>query len=809
MADGRDFKVRGMPKRRLLPKPRTLVTIAIVVAVAVVAWRQRSAIADVAVAMSQGALMPLIAAGFFESCRIIFHAFAYTRSFKTVGYDVPLRSTIPAWFKAVFMNTILPSGGTSGLAAVIDTARSHGVPVGSATTGTIFTQTCFYVAMMIVIVFGWFVMGRSGSLHARDVLVGSVVGIAALAFTTLLALGHLKPGLLQRIMRRVERLVSRLCKKVHLKEPKPWADNLVHSFSSAATELSRHPKRASTVLASMVVAMAFDSLAFIASGFAFGITALDALFGGYVTALVFNSFNVTPGGVGIVEGLAAAVLAGYGFPGTLAISAVLTYRAFMYWIPFGIGGVAMRLTKAFGTEKGEASETSGASEKGGAAAEKQAPPEGVAAFAAAAAERMAAASNEGPVYVQRRKSRVPLRDRVLRFARNSIESRTVLCALAVAATAVMGVFSAAFPLDSAMALVLVNYMNLDAPLPPAWLAVASYLLLLTVPGILIHDQGNWILGIVGLLFLGIMTGLTAHGIAGMIMVVISLAMLVKWHACFTEHAFLRSIPRLTVVLIYAVVLLILFILLGAVAARESITPDPGYLGTVWLGLQSLVTAPNAGFSIGGPAFWYFSSARALSVVLSVCVIIVATMVTVRRALQRRNPEFVEARARARAEAEAAAAERREVRRILRAERIARRRAQFAEVRATLATNTAELAEKARRAAVRGAIGVKDAVVAEARSIRADMAARRAEHRDEDVLDVEDVVVEEIVDVRGDGKAEGDERADGAERATLEDDACGDEGASEEDVASEPDGVGAAAEASEQDGASGAAGAGAR
>ena len=128
-------KIKGVPRRRL--RPRTLLTALLVVAIAAVAWTQRATVVSVVQAMTQGAVPAIVAALVFESVRILFHAAAYTRSFRLIGADVPLSATVPAWFKAVFMNTVLPSGGTSGMAAVVDSARSRGVAVGSATTATL------------------------------------------------------------------------------------------------------------------------------------------------------------------------------------------------------------------------------------------------------------------------------------------------------------------------------------------------------------------------------------------------------------------------------------------------------------------------------------------------------------------------------------------------------------------------------------------------------------------------------------------------------------------------------------------------
>lgn len=666
-----DFKVRGVNRRPI--RPRTLVTAVIVVVLVAVAWIQRANIASVVSAVSHGAVVPLVFAAACEAGRVVFHSYAYTRSFKVIGASVPLRATVPAWFKAVFMNTVLPSGGTSGLAAVVDTARRRGVAVGSATSAALFTQTCYYLSMLLVIVVGFVVMARSGTLQVRDVLLGCVMGAAAFAFLGLLAMGHYAPGLLQRFMRWVERLVVRLCAKLHLKKrPKPWADNLVHSFSSAATELSRHPRRALAVFGSMVVAMAFDMLAFTAAGLAFGITRVDALFGGYVTALVFNSFTVTPGGVGVVEGLASAVLAGYGYPAAQAVSAVLVYRALMYWIPFLAGGVMMHVTGAFGLggekegAEGAAAATGSVYSAGrvrvGAAAAGQKVVSGVAGAAAAVAARVASEGEAEEVYVRRRPD-VPLRERVVAFLSDTIELRAVLCALAMAVTAIAGFVAAELPADPVMVEAVTNRVLGHDPLPSVAMVCCAYLLLVCVPGILIHDQGNWLMAMVALLGLGVTTALSGHSVWVMALSIASLVLFAVWRGCFVGHGFFKSLTRLLRVLVYSLCVAVLYALIGALAVRGAMTPDPGVGGALWMGLQSVAVFPRlAGVELGEAALQFFGSVVAVRVTFTVALVYVVSFLTVRRVLERRDPGQRAVRAAARAEAEAAAAERRDERR---------------------------------------------------------------------------------------------------------------------------------------------------
>ena len=62
---------------------------------------------------------------------------------------------------------------------------------------------------------------------------------------------------------------------------------------------------------------------------------------------MFANLLPLPGGIGGVEGGMIGVLIAFGVPSSLAIVAVLTYRAFSFWLPTIPGAIAyfqLRLT---------------------------------------------------------------------------------------------------------------------------------------------------------------------------------------------------------------------------------------------------------------------------------------------------------------------------------------------------------------------------------------------------------------------------------------------------------------------------------
>ena len=74
----------------------------------------------------------------------------------------------------------------------------------------------------------------------------------------------------------------------------------------------------------------------------------------YFVGQLANALPV-PGGIGAVEGGMVGALVAFGEPAGLALAAVLTYRAFAFWLPTVPGAIAyVQLTRRLGHPRGEA-----------------------------------------------------------------------------------------------------------------------------------------------------------------------------------------------------------------------------------------------------------------------------------------------------------------------------------------------------------------------------------------------------------------------------------------------------------------------
>ncbi len=67
---------------------------------------------------------------------------------------------------------------------------------------------------------------------------------------------------------------------------------------------------------------------------------LDSLFVAYGLANVLAAIPITPGGLGVVEGVLIPSLVGFGTPRAIAILAVIAYRLVNYWLPIPTGALA-------------------------------------------------------------------------------------------------------------------------------------------------------------------------------------------------------------------------------------------------------------------------------------------------------------------------------------------------------------------------------------------------------------------------------------------------------------------------------------
>ena len=85
---------------------------------------------------------------------------------------------------------------------------------------------------------------------------------------------------------------------------------------------------------------------------AFGYHArLDGLVISYGLANVVAALPITPGGLGVVEGMLTATLVGFGSPRDLALLGVVAYRLVNFWLPIPLGAVSYLSLRVAGGDR--------------------------------------------------------------------------------------------------------------------------------------------------------------------------------------------------------------------------------------------------------------------------------------------------------------------------------------------------------------------------------------------------------------------------------------------------------------------------
>jgi uncharacterized protein (TIRG00374 family) len=142
--------------------------------------------------------------------------------------------------------------------------------------------------------------------------------------------------------RLVNRVVYPFIHREYLSEAR------AHTFANEmARDLKSLPKRPRSLLVPLLYAFANKALLmgvllFVFLAFQVPFTA-GTIIGGFAISYLFLIVSPTPSGIGIVEGVMPLALSSLGVPWSQAVIITLAYRGITFWIPLGVGALALRI----------------------------------------------------------------------------------------------------------------------------------------------------------------------------------------------------------------------------------------------------------------------------------------------------------------------------------------------------------------------------------------------------------------------------------------------------------------------------------
>jgi uncharacterized protein (TIRG00374 family) len=162
-----------------------------------------------------------------------------------------------------------------------------------------------------------------------------VTGVAAVALVVIVAAGAVlvRRDLILRLIALLVRIAQRVTG-----HPRTGAGARVEAGLARMREIPLGPAGAASTVAIAVGVWACDFLCLLCSfGAVHAAVPWDGVLLAYGAAQVVGSLPLVPGGLGIIEGSLAVILAAYGTGRVSAISAALGYRLVSFWLAIAVG----------------------------------------------------------------------------------------------------------------------------------------------------------------------------------------------------------------------------------------------------------------------------------------------------------------------------------------------------------------------------------------------------------------------------------------------------------------------------------------
>jgi uncharacterized protein (TIRG00374 family) len=150
-------------------------------------------------------------------------------------------------------------------------------------------------------------------------------------------------GLIVGLTRAEGRTANVLCR---VAERVPFLDcdrveGLVHRLAGRLRNLARQPRLVGRAVGWATANWLLDAASLWVFVAAFGhTTSVDGLLIAYGLANVLGALPITPGGLGIIEGVLTPTLVGFGVPAGVAVLGVVSWRLVNFWLPIPAGGLA-------------------------------------------------------------------------------------------------------------------------------------------------------------------------------------------------------------------------------------------------------------------------------------------------------------------------------------------------------------------------------------------------------------------------------------------------------------------------------------
>jgi len=258
--------------------------------------------------------------------------------------DCPVRggSLFRIAFASATVSYLFSAGGVGGMTLRLYLLRRQGIRTHTTLLISLVSTMLNNVVLLMFVVAGFGRLLVNGSLNLlQQIVSGVIVGVSGLLVASAF-IGLYNRSVLDLVLRLGIRLVKRVA---HMRPASRWfrhaSDEALETFRQEfleATALITSKRRKIAVpfvylLIDWAAAAGVLYFSFLATGYFIGPGALAA---GFAVGIFVFLISVVPGGLGIMEGSMAALYVSLGVPLEEALVALLAYRIFYYFLPFGV-----------------------------------------------------------------------------------------------------------------------------------------------------------------------------------------------------------------------------------------------------------------------------------------------------------------------------------------------------------------------------------------------------------------------------------------------------------------------------------------
>jgi uncharacterized protein (TIRG00374 family) len=279
--------------------------------------------------------------GWFAIAGLTFRSIYHVLSIDETVYKLSLLAAA-----ANFVNIVAPSAGMGGMAIYISNANRRGLSRGKITIASMLYIFLDYIAFMVVLTLGLIVLFRRNDLHGTELAASAIIFAIAAGMGFLMYLGSRSASALGNALAWMARIVNRVVRPFIHREY--LSEARAHTFAKEmARDLKSLPERPHSLVIPLLYAFGNKALLMcilltIFLAFQVPFTA-GTIIGGFAISYLFLIVSPTPSGIGIVEGVMPLALSSLGVQWSQAVIITLAYRGITFWIPLGVGALALRI----------------------------------------------------------------------------------------------------------------------------------------------------------------------------------------------------------------------------------------------------------------------------------------------------------------------------------------------------------------------------------------------------------------------------------------------------------------------------------